>query len=210
MITTELTSASHPSARAILAGAAAAGVRRVKIGYWKYDLKDVRAEVAAMARDLAGLAALATECGVTLGLHNHAGNVGSALWEIAPAMDALDPRAIGYYFDPRHALVEGGQVGWKAAALLVLPRLEMIAVKDARWEKSARGWTAQHCPMGDGMVDWPWFAATIAKSPFGGPISVHVEYKIDGATPEEIRRKTMTAAQRDLAFTKRAFAGAAA
>jgi len=81
-------------------------------------------------------------------------------------------------------------------------------VKDAYWEKTPKGWVSQHCPMGEGMMDWPWFATTIANSTFAGPISVHVEYKIAGATPEELRRNMMTAAKRDLEFTKRQFAEA--
>ena len=106
--------------------------------------------------------------------------------------------------------MEGGGVGWKAATLLALPRMKMISVKDAFWEKGPKGWVAQHCPMGEGMVDWPWFATTIAHSPFAGPISVHVEYKIPGSTPEELRRNMMSAAKRDLEFTKRQFAAVAA
>jgi sugar phosphate isomerase/epimerase len=209
MITTELTSASHPTAPAIFAAAGKAGIKLMKVGYWRYALKDVRAEVAAMGRDLAGLAALAKTHGVTIGIHNHQGNVGSALWEIAPYIDALDAQAIGYYFDPRHAFVEGGGVGWKAATLLAAPRMKMMSVKDAIWEKGPKGWAVQHCPMGEGMVDWPWFAAAIANSTFAGPVSVHLEYKIPGATPEELRRNTMSAGQRDLAFTKRQFAAVA-
>jgi sugar phosphate isomerase/epimerase len=82
----------------------------------------------------------------------------------------------------------------------------MIAVKDALWAKGPHGWLTQNCPIGDGMVDWSWFTATIARSDFSGPISVHLEYAIPGTTPDEIRRSTMRAAERDLAFTKRQFA----
>ena len=35
-----------------------------------------------------------------------------------------------------------------------LPRMKMIAVKDAFWEKGPKGWASQNCPMGEGMVDW--------------------------------------------------------
>jgi sugar phosphate isomerase/epimerase len=206
MISTELTSASQPAAGAIFAAASKVGVRLIKVGYWKYAFADVRAEVTAMGRDLAGLAALANQHGVAIGVHNHQGNIGSALWDIAPHIDALDPQAIGYYFDPRHAFVEGGGVGWKAATLLAAPRLKMISVKDLVWAKGDKGWATQHCPMGEGMVDWAWFATTIARSAFTGPISVHLEYKIPGTTAEEVRRNTMDAARRDLAFTKRQFA----
>jgi sugar phosphate isomerase/epimerase len=205
MITTGLTSASDPTARPIMQAAARAGITLVKPGYWKYALKDVRAEVGAMASDLRGLAALASECGVTLGVHNHAGNAGAAIWDIAPHIDALDARAIGYYFDPRHAVAEGGGGAWKTATLLVAPRLKMIAVKDFFWEKRADGWRIASCPMGEGMVDWPWFAAAIARSGFSGPISVHFEYEIPGATPDEVRRNTMVAGKRDLAFIRERF-----
>jgi L-ribulose-5-phosphate 3-epimerase len=160
-----------------------------------------------MGRDLAGLADLAKQNNVTIGIHNHYGNVGAVLWEIAPHVDKLDAQAIGYYFDPRHAVMEGGGVGWRAATLLALPRMKMISVKDAFWEKGPKGWAVRNCPMGEGMVDWPWFAAAIAPA-FAGPVSVHLEYKIDGATPEELRRNTMSAGKRDLEFTKRQFAEA--
>ena len=208
MISTEVTSASQPTAAAIFAAAAKAGIGLIKVGYWKYALVDVRAEVAAMGRDLAGLAALARAHGVAIGVHNHQGNLGASLWDIAPYIDPLDPQAIGYYFDPRHAIVEGGGVGWKAATQLVAPRLKMIAVKDVFWAKGPKGWATDNCPMGEGMVDWAWFAAAITRSPFAGPISVHLEYKIPGDTPDDVRRHTMRAAERDLAFITRQFAAA--
>jgi sugar phosphate isomerase/epimerase len=203
MVTTEITSADQPTARTILEAAGKAGIGLVKVGYWKYALKDVRAEVAAMGRDLAGLAVLAKQHGVAIGVHNHHGNLGSALWDIAPHIDALDPAAIGYYFDPRHALAEGGGVGWKAATLLTAPRMKMVAVKDLFWAKGPKGWVIENCPMGEGMVDWGWFSTALARSSFAGPISVHLEYRIPGSTPEALRRSTMEAATRDLAFIKR-------
>jgi L-ribulose-5-phosphate 3-epimerase len=205
MITTEVTSADQPTAGPIFAAAGRAGIRLIKVGYWKYALTDVRAEVAAMGRDLAGLTALAQRHGVAIGVHNHQGNLGSALWDIAPHIDPLDASSIGYYFDPRHAFVEGGGVGWKAATLLTAPRLKMVAVKDLFWNKGPKGWAVENCPMGEGMVDWAWFGAALARSSFSGPVSVHLEYRVPGTTPEEIRRNTMAAATRDLAFTKRQF-----
>ena len=74
--------------------------------------------------------------------------------------------------------MEGGGVGWKAATLLALPRMKMISVKDAFWEKGPKGWAAQHCPMGEGMVDWPWFATTIAnrRSPDRSPFTSNTRF----------------------------------
>jgi L-ribulose-5-phosphate 3-epimerase len=207
MITTELTSPTDPTARPIFQAAAKTGVKLVKPGYWKYALKDVRGEVAAMAKDVAGLAAIAREYGVELGVHNHTGYIGASIWDLAPHMDKLDPNAVGYYFDPRHAVVEGGGVGWKTATLLVAPRLKMIAVKDFYWEKSDKDktWKIKSCPIGEGMVDWPWFATTIAHAKYAGPISVHFEYDIPGANAEDKQRNTIIAGKRDLAFIRKQF-----
>jgi sugar phosphate isomerase/epimerase len=210
MITTELTSASSPVAKPLLQAAARSGVRYFKTGYWRYTAKpDVRTQVAAAGEALAGLAALARDCGIAMGFHNHAAYIGAAIWDIAPAMDKLDPRWAGYYFDPRHAVAEGGGGSWKAATHLVMPRLKMLALKDCLWQKGPKGWTIENCPLGDGMVDWTWFSNTLRAARFNGPISVHLEYDIPGNTPEERTRRTLDAAKRDLAFARRMLDGTA-
>ena len=203
MITTELTSAAAPAAKPLLQAAARSGVRYFKTGYWRFTSSpDVKAQVAAAGEALAGLAALARDCGIELGFHNHAAYIGAALWDIAPAVDRLDPRWAGYYFDPRHAVAEGGAGSWKAATHLVLPRLKMVALKDCLWVKGAKGWQVENCPLGEGMVDWAWFGAALRQARFAGPISVHLEYDIPGTPPERTRR-TLEAAVRDLAVAKR-------
>lgn len=208
MITTAVTSASDPAAAPIFAAAARAGVRFVKPGYWRYRLADVRGELAAAGRDLAGLAALARQHGVEVGFHNHADYLGASVWDIAPHIDPLDARAIGYYFDPRHAVVEGGGVGWKSAFSLAAPRLKMVAVKDFHWERRNGKWAVRDCPLGEGMVDWGWFAGALARASFTGPISLHLEYEIAGASPAERQARTIEAARRDLAFLRTALDGA--
>jgi sugar phosphate isomerase/epimerase len=202
MITTELTTADSPLARPLLLAAARAGVRFFKTGYWRYSSSpDVRSQIAATAENLRGLAALARECGIEMGFHNHAAYIGAALWDIAPAIDTLDPKWAGYYFDPRHAVAEGGAGSWKAATNLVLPRLKMIALKDCRWGRNAQGWVVENCPLGEGMVDWAWVSSAIKGSGFAGPISLHLEYEIPAGT-----RHTLDCARRDLALAKKYFA----
>jgi sugar phosphate isomerase/epimerase len=199
MITTELTSAASPLAKPLLQAAARSGVRFFKTGYWRYSSSpDVRAQVAAAGEGLTGLAALARECGIEMGFHNHAAYIGAALWDIAPAMDRLDAKWAGYYFDPRHAVAEGGGGSWKAATHLVIPRLKMVALKDCLWEKTAKGWQIENCPLGDGLVEWTWFASALRAANFTGPISVHLEYTIPAGT-----RHTLDAAKRDLAVAKK-------
>lgn len=199
MITTDLTSADSPLARPLLQAAARSGVAFFKTGYWRYSgSPDVRAQVAAAGAALEGLAALAGDCGIQMGVHNHETYIGAALWDIAPAMDRLDPRWAGYYFDPRHAVAEGGAGSWKAATHLVAPRMKMLAVKDCVWEKTAAGWRVVNCPLGEGLVDWAWVGAALREAHFSGPISVHLEYALPAGTSH-----TLKAASRDLAFARR-------
>jgi L-ribulose-5-phosphate 3-epimerase len=204
MITTELLSASDPTARPILEAAAKSGVRYFKPGYYRYALSDVRAELAEAGRALAGLAELAQSCGIELGFHNHEGYLGASLWDIAPEMDKLPEKWAGYYFDVRHAVVEGGGVGWKSATRRVAPRLKMIAIKDLYWEKTDRGWHVANCPLGEGMVDWTWYSKAVAQAGFQGPVSVHLEYEKDGVKPDDTAR-TLADASRDLKFIQRHF-----
>ena len=202
MITTALVSADDPAARPILETAGRHGVRFFKPGYYNYKLADVRTEVAAVGRAIAGLAELGQSCGIELGYHNHEGNIGASLWDIAPEIERLPAKWAGFYFDVRHAVVEGGRIGWKAATRLVAPRLKMIAVKDFFWDKTERGWRVHDCPLGEGMVDWTWYAKALAEGGFQGPVSLHLEYDLEAATADATRARTLDAAARDLQFIR--------
>jgi L-ribulose-5-phosphate 3-epimerase len=203
LITTALLSAEEPAARPILAGAGRLKVPFAKPGYYKYELKDVRAELARSGEQLRSLVRLAAEHGVAIGYHNHSGYLGGPVWDIATIIEPLDTRQAGYYFDIRHAVVEGGDVGWRVASRLVLPRLKMVAVKDFYWEKvPGKGWRMRNCPLGEGMVNWPEFMKILADGRFHGPISLHIEYDIPGESRAAIQENTLAAAARDLAFLK--------
>jgi L-ribulose-5-phosphate 3-epimerase len=213
MITTGLLSAADPTARPILEAAGRHRVRFFKPGYYRYAFEDVRKELESASADLRGLALLAAECGVQLGYHNHAGYLGGPVWDIARIIEALDPRWVGYYFDVRHAVVEGGDGGWRAVLNLIAPRLKMVAVKDFFWEKGPKGWEQRNCPLGEGMVDWQEFFSALARGGFHGPVSLHLEYEIPGPARTK-RENALAAAGQDLAFLKaglaRAYAGGGA
>lgn len=208
MITTELLSASDPTARPILETTGQQRIPFFKPGYYRYSFVDVRKELESAAAELRGLVELTARCGVQLGYHNHAGYVGGPVWDIAPVIDGLDPRWVGYYFDPRHAVVEGGDGGWRSALNLAAPRLKMVAIKDFFWEKTAKGWQQRNCPLGEGMVNWKEFFAALARVGFQGPVSLHLEYEIPGATAAAEQDNTLAAAARDLAFLSAGLADA--
>jgi sugar phosphate isomerase/epimerase len=202
MISTDLVSDADPAAEPTLQTAARLKIPFYKTGYYRYKFVDVRKELAAAGAQLKSLADLSKRHGMRLGYHNHAGYIGGPVWDFAPFIEALDPATAGYYFDVRHAVVEGGDAGWRTALDLVAPRLSMISLKDFYWEKSGGTWRQRHCPMGEGMVDWKQFFAMLAKTPFQGPVSLHVEYEITGATPAAVQDNMIAATERDFAFVK--------
>ena len=179
MITTDFTSAADPHARNVLglAGRQYMGIPYFKPGYYRYGSAPIEHRLVAVKRDLNGLVALGRAYGIAAGFHNHSGDyVGEAVWDIRELIGDMDPRWIGYYFDPCHATAEGGNGGWLVSLRLALPRLKMLAMKDFYWEKSGGKWTRRMCPMGEGMVEWPQIFAALAKAKFTGPMSLHLEY----------------------------------
>lgn len=196
MISTGLTSAKDPAAEPTLRAASRLKVPFFKIGYTHYGNAPLFETLAATTVATDGLVDLARRYGITAGFHNHSGNyVGAVVWDTREMIRDMDPRWIGYYFDPCHATIEGGSFGWQAALDVALPRLKMVAIKDFYWKREPNGkWRRTMCPLGQGMVDWDRFFATIAKAQFTGPISLHLEYK----TEDE-----MKAIATDFAFLRR-------
>ena len=200
MITTGLISPDDPAAEPTLATAAKLQVPFFKLGYWRYRGAPVLETMAEVKRAAAGLVAIAGKHGITAGFHNHSGDfVGTAVWDAREIIADMDPRWIGYYFDPCHATAEGGRFGWQAAFQIASKRLKMIALKDFYWAKSGGEWRMTMCPLGEGMVDWEKFFTMLAAARFTGPVSLHVEYH---ASDE------MQAIANDLAVTKRMVAKA--
>jgi len=201
MITTDLKSAADPAAAPTFETAQKLGIRLFKPGYWNYAKgRTVLQTQIEVRQHFQGLLKMAMQHGVTLGLHNHSGAyVGTALWAYRDLLQDVDPKWAGYYFDPGHATIEGGLYVWRISLELVLPRLKMVAMKDAYWEKSNGRWRPKWVPLGEGMVDWPEVYRNFAKVNFRGPISLHVEYPV---------KDELEAIARDLAFMKKQVAAA--
>jgi sugar phosphate isomerase/epimerase len=183
MITTGLLNASEAPARPTLSTAAKLKIPFWKPGYYKYAKLDspgaVEKTLAEVKPQIASLVSLSKENGITCGFHNHSGDYfGAAVWDTRAAISGLDPNAIGYYFDPAHATIEGGLGGWRISLNMVSPRLKMVALKDFYWAKGANGkYKLNWCPMGEGMVDWPRVFAGLKTAGFTGPLTLHVEYE---------------------------------
>lgn len=204
MITTGLLSRRDPAARPTLYTAARLGIPFFKLGYFRYrDFADLDGQLARVKADVEGLAAIAGHAGITGGFHNHSGNfVGSALWDHWWTLRDTDPQQIGIYFDPCHATIEGGSAGWEIGFHRLKDRLAMVACKDFVWERRDGKWKVAMCPLGQGMVDYPRFFQVLAATDFAGPISLHVEYKIEAPTEAQRREREMAAIERDFKYLK--------
>jgi sugar phosphate isomerase/epimerase len=210
MLTTELLSSDDPTAVPIMRTAAKLSIPFLKPGYYHYKFVDVRKEVEEAGNQFRGLANLAEQCGVQVGFHNHAGYIGGQTWDIAPVIDTLNPKWVGYYYDLQNASQEGAFQGWRIAANLVMPRMKMMAVKDFYWKKTeSKGWQPTNCPLGEGMCKHREFLRMAAEGGFHGPITLHMEYEIPGVSDNQgiaLSRdkddEVMAAAQRNLETLK--------
>jgi sugar phosphate isomerase/epimerase len=180
MITTSMTSTADPNLRTVLVMAGFVGVPLFRPGVWKYNgATDLDARIAQVHVEIAGLMSAGRAAGMAMGLRNVAGdNVGGAVWDTSFMIRGMDPQWVGYDFDPGSATATGGVDGWWVALRLALPRLKMATLNDFNWAKDASGtWKAAPCPLGEGMVDWPKFFATLARAKFTGPLSIEIGYQ---------------------------------
>ncbi len=197
IMASDVNRADDPLMEKTLRVAAALGVKRYRMGYYRYDFaKPLRGQLANLRPQVRELAALNKELGMQAFYQNHAGAayVGASLWDLDALLDDIDPKQIAVGFDVRHATVEGGTT-WKTSWHLIQPRLGAVYVKDFAWNKR----TPVNVPLGEGQVDPGVFA--LAKKRFDVPFTIHVEYLGKASMPEN-----MAALGRDLKTAKRLLA----
>ncbi len=186
-----------PHAEKTLKTAAALGIRQYRLAYFRYDLKKpIAPQAAAIGSRLRDLAAMNREIGIRGVYQNHSGRryFGAPLWDLHAALKDIDPRHVAVAFDIGHATTEGGK-SWPIQHALLRPRIAAVYVKDPLWEKGKHRWV----PLGAGQLDRSFFAS-MKRSGFAGPYSLHVEY-LPHRDPDA--QATFTAAfKRDLAVLR--------
>ena len=181
--------------------AAALGVKRYRMAYYKYDFsKPIRPQLENFRPLVRELAALNKELGLQAIYQNHAGAhyVGASLWDLDMLLEGIDPKQIAVGFDVRHATVEGGTT-WETGWHLIQPRLGAVYLKDFVWD----GLKMQNVPLGEGRVASRLFDLVQKRADV--PFSVHVEYLEKGTLDENV-----AALKRDLAAAKTALGAIAA
>ena len=175
VITTNFVSPLEPWARNVIYVAGGSGVPLFRPGYWKVPsprLVEIRAQVA-------GLAGVGRAYKMVMGVPNTFP---------AAVMRDLDPGWAGYDFDPSQATQD---LPLEAA----MPRVKMVILRDARPQNGV----LTPCPLGDGVVDWTQFFATLAHARFSGPLTLESDYPA---------ARRVEAIQRDLDFARKHLTGA--
>lgn len=177
IITTDVKNVAQPLTAKVLRTAAKLGIKRYRLGFWKYAKdRPIPTQLDEIRAELRDLAALNQELGLQAGFQNHSGAdyVGAPVWDLWQLVRELDPKRMGVCFDIGHATLEGGY-SWPSTARLMEPHLTAVFVKDFAWKKGDKGWKAEWCPLGEGMVSKAFFA-WLKKSSYTGPICQHHEY----------------------------------
>jgi sugar phosphate isomerase/epimerase len=197
IMATDIADVADPLTEKVLRIASKLGIRLYRLKHLNYRKdKPLPEQITELRAALSNLVTLNRELGLCAGFQNHSGTdyIGAPVWDIHEAIKGLDPRHIQVCFDIGHATVEGGYA-WPLHARLMAPRFGAVYVKDFTWQKSAKGWQAAWCPLGEGMINRSFFNL-LKATPFRGPICQHHEYPI-GHGQERVR-----AMQKDLAVLK--------
>jgi sugar phosphate isomerase/epimerase len=177
VISTDVEDASEPLTQKVLRTASKLGIRRYRLKHYYYDLdKPLAPQLDTFRAKLRDLAQLNAQLSLQGCVQNHSGRnyVGAPVWDLWELIRTLDPKHMGIFFDIGHATLEGGY-SWPVQAKLVERFVATVSVKDFAWVKGQRGWRAEWCPLGEGMVSRQYFEA-LAKSDFNGPITQQFEY----------------------------------
>ena len=157
---TDLIDPDAADAVTLFEAAAAAGVPRIKMGYFKFTPGDSFEELWSLARRrLDGFERLSRRTGVQTMYHTHSGQcLGSNCAGMRHLLQDYDPRQVGAYVDLGHLAINGEDV--QIGLAMLRDRLSAIGGKDAR-----------HFPTSDPTVERasPTASSCSDKAPPSGP-----------------------------------------
>src|ERR1039458_9889036 len=180
LISTSLASGTDPNGQQIVGIAGFMGIPLFRPGYWRYgNAANREVRLAAVQHEILSLASVARAYKIATALHNSSGDcVGAGLTDLNGILRNIDPRWVGYNFDPGFATETAGVDALGGLMELAMPKLKAVTVRDFTWNKEkpdARKPTP--CPLGEGIVDWRPFFTALARARFVGPITIEVRYE---------------------------------
>ena len=179
----------------VLRTAAALGVKRFRMSYFKYDLnKPIWPQLEEVKPKIKDLVQLCSEIGIQPLFQNHSGKdyFAAPVWDMYSIMREYPAEQFAFAFDILHATAEGG-LSWPLEAALVADHMGAIYFKDFQWQ----GRKLQTCPLGQGQVN-PDFAKWLRKRNYEGVISLHLEYLKGSVKDPDFLKESREAATRDV------------
>ncbi len=200
LLSTSANSATDMSGRQVMAIAGFMQIPLLRAGAFRYANADPDVRLAEVQRELLNFAGVARAYNVGVCLPNLTGDyVGAAVWDYNGILRGIDPRWVGYDFDPGCATQTSGPEGGPNGLRVAISRLKAVTVTDTAWSKDGVQWKATPCPLGEGSVDWVRFFGTLAKAKFNGPLTIELRYQ---------PANELTAIRKDLEFVRKQIAAA--
>ncbi len=185
MATTDVTDPAAAPVERLFAACAEAGIRLIRLGYWKYDgSRDYRSCLDAARRDLARLTELAGRNGVRLALQLHGDTIHGSGAQAAALLAGCDPTLVGAYPDPGNQVVQDGREDWRFTFDVLGPWLCCVGVKNGGWfpgtlkESGQRRWRSDWLGLAEGMVPWDDIIVSLKQRGYDGPLSLHSHYEV--------------------------------
>ena len=179
-----------PVVESIFAAAGAAGVRWIKLGYWKYQWDaDYWAGVEAQRATFVEIGKLAKKHGVVACYHNHFGSMyGMNAAGLMLILRGLDRDSLGVYLDPGHLALGGEPI--PLAVAMIRDYLRIAAIKSPAWYREPKDgkatWMSRFISLREGMVDCALFFDILRQVGFAGVVSFHGESSV---SPEQNYRQ---------------------
>ena len=174
---------TSPDVEPMYAACAAAGVPRLKIGFWRFKEGDDYWRVLDSARSaLEGFVKLGRRYGVQTCYQSHSGAlIGSNCAGLMHLLRDFDPRYVGAYPDFGHMALDGED--YDLGMAMVRDYLSIVGIKDAAYFPQPAGQTPRYVSrmvkVGEGSVDWRRALGALHRIGFDGPLTVHTEYDFD-------------------------------
>ncbi len=202
-----------PEVEPLYAGCAAAGVPRLKIGFFPFRPGDDYWQLVHTARHaLQGFARVGEKYSIQTVYQIHSGPVlGSNCAGLMHLLRDLDPRWVGAYPDLGHMVLDGED--YPMGLAMVREYLSIVAVKDAYHAPQPAGseppFVPRFVPLGRGAVNWHRALGALKALGFDGAFSVHTEYQFDESIIRQVGYADTTPpnleawARADAAFLRR-------
>ena len=166
----------------LLAAMAAAGVPRVKLGYYKIDLSaDYWVAVDRCREQLTAWGEKAKSHGVQVVYHTHSNRcMGLNAGMLSHLLRGLDPQGVGAYLDTGHLTGEGEE--FALALAMQRQHLSAVSLKDFLLQRESHNGhgrkTRTVVEAGQGMTDFTAVFESLHEIDYEGPASIHCEFGV--------------------------------